>query len=51
MPTVTLYTSPGCTDCTAAARAMDRKGVPFAPIDLASESAAELKLVLQKPRR
>ena len=40
MPTVTLYTSPGCTDCTAAARAMDRKGVPFAPIDLASESAA-----------
>ena len=36
MATVTLYTAPHCTDCTAAAQAMDRKRIPYAPISLAA---------------
>ena len=36
MATVTLYTAPRCTDCTAAAQAMDRKRIPYAPISLAA---------------
>ncbi|WP_144837197.1 glutaredoxin domain-containing protein [Kocuria rosea] len=36
MATVTLYTAPHCTDCTAAAQAMDRKHVPYALISLAA---------------
>lgn len=41
MTTITLYTAPGCTDCTAAARAMDRRGIPFRPpVDVAADAAA-----------
>lgn len=40
METVTLYTAPGCADCTAAARSMDKKGIPFRPVDVATDLAA-----------
>ena len=40
MRTATLYTAPGCTDCAAAARSMDKKGVPFRPVDVAADAAA-----------
>ena len=40
MATVTLYTAPHCTDCTAAAQAMDRKRIPYAPISLATVPAS-----------
>ncbi|KLU10368.1 MULTISPECIES: glutaredoxin domain-containing protein [Kocuria] len=40
MATVTLYTAPHCTDCTAAAQAMDRKRIPYAPVSLATVPAS-----------
>lgn len=40
MATVTLYTAPHCTDCTAAAQAMDRKHVPYASISLTTTPAS-----------
>lgn len=40
MATVTLYTAPHCTDCTATALAMDRKHVPYASISLAAAPAS-----------
>ncbi|GEO97317.1 glutaredoxin domain-containing protein [Kocuria turfanensis] len=40
MRTATLYTAPGCTDCAAAARSMDKKGLDFRAVDLAAEPGA-----------
>lgn len=40
MATVTLYTAPRCTDCTAAASTMDKKGITYAPVSLSASPAS-----------
>jgi len=38
--TVTVYTKPGCVQCDATFRALDRVGVDYAVVDLVADPAA-----------
>ena len=38
-PKVTLYTTPGCTDCAAAKRYLERRGVAFTEKDVSQNAA------------
>lgn len=38
--TVTLFTRPGCMPCRATARALDRRGVLFTPVDITRDAEA-----------
>lgn len=38
--TVTVYTKPGCVQCTATFRALDKAGVAFEAVDLSEDPAA-----------
>lgn len=37
MPSVEIYTTPSCPYCHAAKRLLDRKGVPYAEIDVSRD--------------
>lgn len=44
MNPITLYSKPGCVQCDASRRYLDRKGVEYAEVDLTQDPAA-LELV------
>lgn len=43
---LTVYTKPGCVQCTATYRALDAKGIPYDVVDL-SENDTALEYVKQ----
>lgn len=43
MYTATVYSTPGCVQCTATYRALDRDGIPYVVVDLADEANAETR--------
>lgn len=38
--TVTVYTKPGCVQCTATTKALEAKGIPYELIDLVEDAEA-----------
>lgn len=38
--TVTVYSKPGCVQCTATTRALDAKAIPYSVIDLSVDDEA-----------
>ncbi|MEU7198513.1 glutaredoxin family protein [Streptomyces xinghaiensis] len=37
---LTIYTTPGCTDCASTCRALTRRGVPYRTVDLSTDPKA-----------
>lgn len=37
---VTVYTKPGCVQCNATYKTMDKKGINFTPVDVTQDSSA-----------
>jgi len=37
---LTVYTTPGCTDCNATRKALTRRGLPYRTVDLTTDSEA-----------
>lgn len=44
MTTVTVYTSPGCVQCNATFRALDKAGITYSTVDVSIDTAAVEKL-------
>lgn len=40
MPTVTVYTKPGCVQCAATFKALDKNGVAYEKVDVTEDSDA-----------
>lgn len=38
--TVTVYSTPGCQQCTATKRALESQGIPYDPVDLSKNDEA-----------
>lgn len=41
---ITVYSRPGCMQCTTTYRALDRKGLPYRTIDVSQDTAAARQL-------
>lgn len=37
---LTIYTTPGCTNCNATAKALNRRGLPYRTVDLTTDPEA-----------
>lgn len=37
---ITVYSKPACVQCTATAREMDRKGIPYQYVDITEDTSA-----------
>lgn len=37
---LTIYTTPGCTDCNATCKALTRRGMPYRTVDLSTDPEA-----------
>lgn len=44
MTAVTIYTSPGCVQCNATFRALDKAGVTYSTVDISTDPYAAEKL-------
>lgn len=42
--TVTVYTKPGCVQCNATYRALDKKGISYSSVDISQDPAALEKI-------
>lgn len=40
MSSVTVYTKPGCVQCNATYRALDKKGIPYEKVDISEDPNA-----------
>ena len=40
MSTITVYTTPGCPQCTTTFRALDKANLPYTTVDLTTDDAA-----------
>jgi glutaredoxin-like protein NrdH len=40
MTNITLYTGPGCAQCLATSRALDKKGVSYTTVDISKDQEA-----------
>lgn len=44
MPVVTVYTKPGCVQCVATFKALDKAGVAYVVIDITRDGAARCRV-------
>jgi glutaredoxin 3 len=51
MPEVTIYTTPYCPYCQRAKRLLERKGVAYREVDVASDDEARARIAEQTGRR